>query len=158
LRRATVSGPSSPSPAPRIEGGCRNQTCPRRCRQACESIRRHDAGWFLGRQRRHANPLNWPDWRGLKAPVAIPSLERTLRTTQEYGLSAARRRLKHRLAFCPWGPCAAVFKSLWAKKNGRFWLTMRRGEAYIQPIGAPSANGAIARLWSSSLEQWIGIR
>jgi len=23
---------------------------------------------------------------------------------------------------------------------------MRRGEAYIQPIGAPSANGAIARL------------
>ena len=34
--------------------------------------------------------------------------------------------------------------SLWAKKNGRFWLTMLRGEAYIQRIGASSANGAIA--------------
>jgi len=37
-------------------------------------------------------------------------------------------------------------KSPQAKKNGRFWLTMLRGEAYIQRIGAPSANGAIARL------------
>jgi hypothetical protein len=37
-------------------------------------------------------------------------------------------------------------KSLQAKKNGHFWLTTLRGEAYIHRIGAPSANGAIARL------------
>jgi hypothetical protein len=37
-------------------------------------------------------------------------------------------------------------KSLRAKKNGHFWLTRLQGEAYIHGIGAPSANGAIARL------------
>jgi len=35
---------------------------------------------------------------------------------------------------------------------------MREGNAYIHLNGAPSAYGAIACLWSSSLEQWIGIR
>jgi hypothetical protein len=33
-----------------------------------------------------------------------------------------------------------------AKENGHFWLTILRAEAYIRPIGAPSAYGAIARL------------
>jgi hypothetical protein len=33
-----------------------------------------------------------------------------------------------------------------AKENGHFLLTTRGGEAYIHDIGAPSDNGAIARL------------
>jgi hypothetical protein len=33
-----------------------------------------------------------------------------------------------------------------AKENGHFRLTMREAKAYIRPIGAPSAYGAIARL------------
>jgi hypothetical protein len=80
---------------------------------------------------------------GREAPVAIPSLERTSSTTQEYGLSTAWHALRHYLSIGR-AKISPTFNV--GQKNGPFWLTMREGNAYIHLIGAPSAYGAIARL------------
>jgi hypothetical protein len=82
-------------------------------------------------------------------PLAIPSLEveRSPRTAHEYGLSAARQALKFRFQD---GPKARLqqgelgFRRV--NNTGQFRLTIRRAEAYIPVLGAPSAYGAIARL------------
>jgi len=157
MRRATVSGPSSPSPAPRIEGR-RNQLAP-----TLSAGRLNRLAGKMPVGPRAVNDDTRTRFSGLidggwRPPCAISSLEQTPRTTQEYGLSAARHELRH----CLFGDrrkfrlTAARYHS--GQENGHFWLTTLRAEAYIQAIGAPSAYGAIARLWSSSLEQWIGIR
>ena len=82
-------------------------------------------------------------------PLAIPSLEVELgpRTTHEYGLSAARQGLKIRSQEAPEAHLRQVELGFRRVSNtGQLWLTIRRAEAYIHPLGAPSAYGAIARL------------
>jgi hypothetical protein len=82
------------------------------------------------------------------APVAIPSHELPyLRTAHEYGLSAAQIPLAVGKSMLK---CGLGEKRPIAPENVHngsfFWLTLLRGEAYIPPLGAPSAYGAIARL------------
>jgi len=72
-------------------------------------------------------------------------------TAEEYGLSAARQALKIR---CPVGSGVRgadrnrlrLGQQYWPNFLDQFRLTRLTAEAYIQPLGAPSAYGAIARL------------
>jgi len=82
-------------------------------------------------------------------PLAIPSLEAELgpRTAHEYGRSAAQRALKFRFQEAPEAQLLrAELRFGRVSNTGQFRLTMRRAEAYIPALGAPSAYGAIARL------------
>ena len=93
--------------------------------------------------------LIWPKHGGWLPPLAIPSLEveRGLRTAHEYGLSAARQGLNFRFQEAPEAQLRQAELGFGRVKNtGPFRLTIRRAEAYIPVLGAPSAYGAIARL------------
>ena len=65
-----------------------------------------------------------------RPPVAIPSLERSLRTTQEYGLSTARYELRHCLSFGR----AKIFPTLVVgQKNGAFLVDNAGGQSLYTP-------------------------
>lgn len=101
MRRATVSGPSSPSPRNSIYSGwtCRNRNSPCRRRQANQqNATQINAGTMpVGLWPVNDDPkvlligLNDSGWI---PPFAIPSPDIIARTTQEYGLSAARYELR----------------------------------------------------------------
>ena len=101
MRRATVSGPSSPSPRNSIYSGwtCRNRNSPCRSRQANQqNATQINAGTMpVGLWPVNDDPkvlligLNDSGWI---PPFAIPSPDIIARTTQEYGLSAARYELR----------------------------------------------------------------
>ena len=155
MRRATVFGPSSPSPAPSdrrwlaatkfapVTVGRPLKSRPSRCRLA------HSPS-IDGPQ----SQVDLAEARWLDAPAcdSIPRIRTGPRTAQEYGLSAARQALKIRFragsgSAARGGPNRAAIRSrILANILDQFRLTMRRAEAYIHPLGAPSAYGAIARL------------
>ena len=99
------------------------------------------------------SPVNLAEARWLDAPASdsIPRISNLLRTAHEYGLSAARKALKFRfregLKVLSRQAKLRFDKVNNAGQNtGQFRLTIRGAEAYIHPLGAPSAYSAIARL------------
>ena len=95
------------------------------------------------------SPVNLVEARWLDAPASdsIPRVERGPRTAHEYGLSAARQALNFRFQEAPKAQLRQAELGFGRVKNtGPFRLTIRRAEAYIPVLGAPSAYGAIARL------------